>query len=328
MELTVKNFQSIADAKLTLEGFTVITGRSNLGKSALFRAASAAVFGLLGDHFIRQDCEHTGVILQDGQDEILWRKTTRPTPQKPSLLRVNGTIHTKLGRDHSQLTAPLGFVELDTAGGHLRPQFAAQHDGPFLLDQTETVAAEVLRMLGRADVITAAQTMAAADRRKEESQLKVREGDLIEAERRLAELDAIEVLTTEWPALVDTVSAHSKLEAKRARLQELSKRKAELAPQPVEAPPTVKLERNPALALLKRRKELEAIELPTPVKLAPYDYTTIDLLRRRETLERERKELAAKANDQARLREEAEAALDTLKQELGVCPLCGSAFHA
>ena len=53
IELEVRDFQSIKQAKLTFEGFAVIVGPSNYGKTALFRALRTAIKGSSGNSFIR-----------------------------------------------------------------------------------------------------------------------------------------------------------------------------------------------------------------------------------------------------------------------------------
>ena len=68
MKIRVRNYQAIADASLEVEGFTAVTGRSNIGKSGLIRAISAILFGNPGEDYIRRGADFTGGAI-DFQDQ-------------------------------------------------------------------------------------------------------------------------------------------------------------------------------------------------------------------------------------------------------------------
>ena len=53
MKVTVENFQSIKRAEIDVDGFTVITGPNNSGKTALMRAIRGAFQNAPGSAFIR-----------------------------------------------------------------------------------------------------------------------------------------------------------------------------------------------------------------------------------------------------------------------------------
>src|SRR5712691_5595710 len=152
MRIKVQNFQSIAKADLEISGLTVITGESDIGKTAVLRAVAAVVFGLPGDYYIRDGETACGVRLEDENLSVKWIKTTRPTPKIQNGLEINGVVHSRAARDHADLLKVHGFRELkeikDLKAN--RPQFARQDDGVFLVSETEGTRAEVLRLLSRA----------------------------------------------------------------------------------------------------------------------------------------------------------------------------------
>jgi len=45
VKIRIKNFQSIEDLEIEVRGFTAITGKTNIGKSAIMRAISSAMLG-------------------------------------------------------------------------------------------------------------------------------------------------------------------------------------------------------------------------------------------------------------------------------------------
>ena len=53
VDVEIRNFQSIEKATIKIDGFTVVVGRSNIGKSALVRAVKAALTGAPVSSFVR-----------------------------------------------------------------------------------------------------------------------------------------------------------------------------------------------------------------------------------------------------------------------------------
>jgi len=65
MRVRVEDFQSLQSVDFTATGLTVITGASNIGKTALIRAIEGALFGKPGDYYIKHGEHTTKVRLQD-----------------------------------------------------------------------------------------------------------------------------------------------------------------------------------------------------------------------------------------------------------------------
>jgi predicted ATP-dependent endonuclease of OLD family len=61
IEIEVNDFQSISHTAVTIDKFSVIVGRSNIGKSALVRAIQCALTGAVGTDFVRHGatCDRT-----------------------------------------------------------------------------------------------------------------------------------------------------------------------------------------------------------------------------------------------------------------------------
>jgi len=137
MKIRVRNFQSLDDVSIDVEGFTVLTGKSNIGKSALTRAITGAIFGIPGDAYVQRGSNTTRVSLSDPEFGLIWRKVKVKRASEETALQImqagETSFYTKLGREHSKLTAPLKLLEIKVSSGKVfRPQFAAQHDPIFL----------------------------------------------------------------------------------------------------------------------------------------------------------------------------------------------------
>lgn len=333
-KLRVRNYQAIGDVTLDLTGLTVITGRSNLGKSALIRAAESMLFGNPGDHYVKRGEQWTGgtIILHDVSPELKigWRKVPAEH-RKPNLqpsLTINGIQHTKIGRDHKQLTAPYGIIELETSAGRLRPQVANQHDPVFLVTENETAVAEVFKVLGRVDVITEAQRLARTDLKKTGDLKDIRKHDRKRAEERWRELDYVPVLKnqlekTSWGAR-HLQSKAKELRQRQEQLKELQQLEPRLVPKPPVLPdlrPKVS-----TAALLKELNELTPRNIPTPPQLTTPDRRAESLMGNLQTLTREIEQVRLSMRDHEvtlGLLQEEKA---TMEKELGTCPTCKRRF--
>jgi len=331
MNLKIRNFQSISRANLEISGFTVITGRSNVGKTALIRACQAAFFGLPGDFYIREGEDHVGVAIQDTDIELIWRKTNVPSPKKPTALQVNGTIHTKIGRDHGKLTEPLGVFELQTTQQRVRPQFAMQHDNIFMLADSETTVAEILKLLGRIDVVTTAQQNAKRDLNQRNSKRKIRDQDLKDARIKLTGFDYVPGLRIKLEDVKSFYQLMDKANQERSELVGKITRTEELKPRSV---PTLPKAPSPAnlelVEKIHRFKDTAPFTIPPMVEGQDWPAkteSTIILLGRliatNMELESDRGELAGMKTDLDELEELKAMAESTLE----ACPVCDRPFE-
>lgn len=362
MKLVVKNFQSIESAVLECHGFTVVTGPTNLGKSALVRAASGALFGIAGDHFIRDGEVQCGVGLALDQLIIRWKKVKsgKATPGRETSLDINGQLHTKLGRDHAALIEPHGVKEIRTTADKIRPQVASQHDNIFLVMENDSTVAEVLRVVGRSDVITEAQRLSKKDLRDTEGRLKIRTVDRDKAKEFWEELNYVPVVRREYTALVGGVGAIGTQVKERVSLQERIQRYQDLAPRVIpDSPPTPVIPEAVALLSTVRRViDLAPREIPAEVVLVSEQGRITLLEQIRRAVELEPREVPdqptlpdirvkSEVLDKVRITKRVQGDLDkvnmdligvntqildlekrkvTLEETLGVCPSCGRGF--
>jgi len=335
MKIRIRNFQSIADATLEVEGLTVITGRTNLGKSAAIRAIKAMLFGALGEHFIRRGSEWVGGAVQmDGPKplKIVWRKVNSKS-RKPNLqpvIEINGVKNTKIGRDHKALTAPYGLSEIVTSVSRLLPQVAMQHDEIFLVSANETVAAEVFKMLGRVDVITEAQRLAKRDLGGVLDKSKIRDQDRLAAQASAEELEYLKPLRPELEALrlgvvvADTMKR--KAETAKALTLSLGKVQSRQLPAPLA---TLEIPATSTIRLLRQLKAYAPKVLPAAIELK--QASAVELMKRgglqllKQLLDKQELYKADHADIQHQLFQ-LEVAKADLEKQLKICPTCERPF--
>lgn len=95
MKVRVKDFQSIEDVKIDVDGFTLLVGESSQGKSATFRALQAAVSNRFRAGQVRNGTSQAEVAIKFDSDDVL--KVIKPQDGSCSM-NLNGKAFSKLSR--------------------------------------------------------------------------------------------------------------------------------------------------------------------------------------------------------------------------------------
>lgn len=218
----IRNVQSIRDATLRVEGFTVVTGPNNSGKTASQRAVRGVFTNASPGPLVRHGESHLTVDLtfDDGRT-VKWEKG-----EKVNRYTVDGKVLSTVGRGAPPEVTALGVGEVKAGSDRLWPQIAEQFGGVlFLVDRPGSVVAEALSDVDKVGRFTEALRLAESDRRSVGAELKVRRTDLLAAEQELAGFDTLPTAAScveqAEQALADTESIGADL----AVLTDLSTRK-------------------------------------------------------------------------------------------------------
>lgn len=203
MLIEVCNFQSIEHLSLTVEGFTALVGRSNIGKSALVRAVKTALTNEVGTSFIRHErstcarlqkggktckCLASVHIKRDGFD-LFWQKSDTINQYK-----FNGKIYDKPGQGVPEFLVEAGLAPLKMGDELNSIQFADQFFPIFLLNESGPTAAETLTDVARLDKISVAMKAADKVRRDLASTKKVREKDVLALEAKMTRYIGLDIV--------------------------------------------------------------------------------------------------------------------------------------
>lgn len=191
VRVRVRNFQSIADAEIVVDRFTVVTGANNSGKTATMRAIQGVFSNSPGDSYVRHGAERLSVELDFGDGQtVRWEKGGKG---KPAYVVGGKTLHP--GRGVPDEVAALGVQPISVGDSKVWPQVAPQFTGQvFLLDLAGSSVAEAVADVERVGKLTQALRLAESDKRAASSELKVRRKDaekLVEEVRAYAGIDAV-----------------------------------------------------------------------------------------------------------------------------------------
>jgi len=188
VSVRIRNVQSIRDASLRVEGFTVVTGPNNSGKTASQRAVRGVFTNASPGPLVRHGASHLTVDLAfDDGPTVKWEKG-----EKVNRYTVDGKVLSTVGRGAPPEVASLGIKEIKAGSDRLWPQIAEQFGGVlFLVDRPGSVVAEALSDVDKVGKLTEALRLAESDRRSVTAELKVRRADVLGAEQTLTAFDAL-----------------------------------------------------------------------------------------------------------------------------------------
>jgi len=224
IKIRVRDFQSLEDVSLDVDGLTVVTGANNTGKTALMRALRGAFQNAKGTSFIRHGASKTVVDLDFGEGQTLTWEKGRGKGDKPTYI-VNGGSPLFPGQGVPDEIREFGVRPILAGGREVWPQLAPQFTGQiFLLDQSGSVMAEAVADVERVGQLNDALRMVASDKRTTSSELQVRRGDNEKLTLELKHFEGLDNLQTSVIQIESSVQLAQKLEKALFTLRELGVR--------------------------------------------------------------------------------------------------------
>lgn len=234
IDVEVTNFQSIEKAAFKVQGFTALSGRSNIGKSALVRAIKCALTNARGTYFVRHSdtclrrvrglktckCMSTVRIRAEGFD-LLWEKG-----DSINRTTINGVEYDK--PEGIEFLKDFGLAPVPIGQRSAFLQVSDQFDQPFLLDESGNAIAELVADVGQLAVINEAMRMADKDRKEASSLRKVREKDVADLGVKIAAYEGLDDSATIATAAEKLLSDCSARETTFRRLSNFIERVAKL----------------------------------------------------------------------------------------------------
>jgi len=229
LTVQVQNFQSIKDATIIIEGFTVVSGANNSGKTALQRAIRGVFTNPPATALVRHGASHLSVTITfpDGQT-VTWEKG-----KNVNRYILNGKDLGTIGKGVPEEVLALGVHPITAGNEKIWPQIAQQFVGQvFLLDRPGSMLAEAVADVEKVGQLSAALKLAEKDRRTAISDLRVRrkdETDLQAEYAGYAGLDGVESAVSAVETLVsDARTARGQLALLRKLRSQITQAEAEV----------------------------------------------------------------------------------------------------
>lgn len=133
MEVQIRNFQAIRQAKLLIDGITCVVGDTNSGKTSIVRAMTMAIFNYQTPGFVNAGAKKAQVLIKfDASNFLAWEKKAKGS----AFYVVNGKKFTRTGRSQLPEVAAMGLQEIEVARAKWHLQFWRQLEEPFLVFQS------------------------------------------------------------------------------------------------------------------------------------------------------------------------------------------------
>lgn len=188
IEIEITNYESIKHAHIKVDGFTVITGRNHLGKSAVLRAINAALTNEQGTSFINWEAKYAEVRIRANNLDLTWHKE-----DGNNFYVVNGKRLEKVGNEPPPSAITEAGLGLITAGNDkINLHYSEQFFPLFLVDKRDSKTADLLISIYGLDRLYKSSDLCAKDIRKNRSLLKTRQADLESAQREIARFEGFE----------------------------------------------------------------------------------------------------------------------------------------
>src|SRR5208282_2202914 len=212
LEFSGQNFQSWPNFKIQVEGLTVVTGQSNLGKSSLFRALQGILRNEISQAAVKTGTDECSLNLNlDG----LSVKFNRPAKGSAEYV-IGAKRYAKLAGQVPPEIQGLGFNEIQIGTFKFDPVFAGQFDPPFLLKSSPQELNAVLGAFASTEKLEFGKKQAALQITQKNQEAKALASEIGEAEERRSRLEGLQV---KIEAVAEALPA---LENEAARLSHLA----------------------------------------------------------------------------------------------------------
>lgn len=141
--IKVHNFQSITDADITVDGFTILVGESSQGKSACMRAVNAACNNRFKQGFLKYGTDEMRIDVKYSDDDRTL--TVTKTKKESPTYQLGDTVFQKLNRTvPPEIEDFNGFGVIDNYEQKYPLNFFTQFSKPLLLEFSQKRILEIL----------------------------------------------------------------------------------------------------------------------------------------------------------------------------------------
>jgi ABC-type cobalamin/Fe3+-siderophores transport system ATPase subunit len=233
IQIRIKNYQSIEDVSLEVKGLTVISGKTNIGKSAIIRAISGAILNDSVIGMVRKGSAFSSVEVKSEEYEFKWEKGERGINR----YTIGDRILDKVGAKTLDEMSQIGFKSVRVGSDEVYPWLATQFFPIFLLDKPGSQVTEFISEVSRLNVLQNAINLSNKKKKRLNDQHSLKEAEikrislkkksfsvLPEVIRLHAEIDDQISSIIEYDGLIDNLAKiWTRLESNKDRIFKIQK---------------------------------------------------------------------------------------------------------
>ena len=200
----IKNYQSLEDVCIALEGFTCIVGESDCGKSAFIRAVQGLTNNESGKSFVtygQRDCQVKAVLVDEPVSTVIWTKGYE------NCYSIDGNLYDRVGSScPEEVFSVLRVGEL-SVGNDIKfaPNFHGQFDIPFLMGRSGGQIAKILGEITNINILFDAARLAKKEMNDQRKVLVIRKEDFISVKSSIetfSDLPELDIMLTKLERVV------------------------------------------------------------------------------------------------------------------------------
>ncbi len=248
IRVEIQDFQSISYLEFEINGFTCITGKSNIGKSSIVRAVSSSILHSPVGGMIRKGKKVCKITLDSETWGFSWEKGQGVSRY---ILPHSSRTLDKLGLGQIQDIRDMGFGSVKVGNKDIYPWLASQWDPLFLLRESGQSITEFISDISRLSVLQNAIRLSFQKKKKLSDDLKRKseEKDNLNMKlRKYQNIERLEDLQKEIDSQLDSILEYEKsIEKKQSILSRLENLKNSIIPiikiTKIQIPDTLEFER-------------------------------------------------------------------------------------
>lgn len=186
IQVHIENFQSIESLDFSIYGFTCITGKSNIGKSAIARAIYRCIMNETVKGAVRHGKKFVTVSLTSDWS-IWWKKG-----EKGNEYEVNGKSYSNTGQKQLPEIADLGFRSVRVGDQDVTPWYANQYEPVFLLNKSGGQITEFISEISRLKVVQESIQRSITLKKKSTDKSNVHKEEISRLSKRVSSFIGIE----------------------------------------------------------------------------------------------------------------------------------------
>jgi hypothetical protein len=190
VRVRIKNFQSIEDVDIEINGFTCITGKTNIGKSAIMRAISKAILNDPVIGLVRKGTPHSTVDIESKEWGLVWEKGEKGINR----YKIGDRILDKTGQTQIEETKEFGFSSIRLGGDDIQPWFAPQMEPIFLLNKSGPQITDFVSEVSGLNVLQDAIVLSSRGRKKAIEEAKNKASEAVQIKEKIDNLSGVDDL--------------------------------------------------------------------------------------------------------------------------------------